>query len=397
MWLSDFRVVLPDQVLDRGSVRLFEGRIAEIVEGPISNGDVNGRGLTLIPGLIDLHGDMLEREIEPRPGAPLPLVLALLELDKRLAATGITTDFHALAFAWDENDDKRSDPVTRGIIETINTMRDVLLVDTFVHGRFEVTNAAVGPLLTELLDAGKIKMVSIMDHTPGQGQYKDVNKYVDFIMKWLGVDPEDIDPEFLIERIRGRIARQQRRPWSWEVVNEAARISRTRGVALASHDDDTAEKVERLAKIGVTISEFPVSMEAAQKAKECGMMVIMGSPNALRGYSHSGNLSAMDAIRAGVADILAVDYYPATSLHVPFEVAAQGILPLHESIRLVTANPAKAVGLTDRGEIAVGKLADLAIVEEEPYRRVRGSLRHAKPIFWDSVMAERGTIGVRVP
>jgi alpha-D-ribose 1-methylphosphonate 5-triphosphate diphosphatase len=389
MWLSDFRVALPDRTLERASVQIEDGKIAAITEGPVPYAEVDGAGLTLIPGLVDLHGDMLEREIEPRPGAPFPVDLALFELDKRLAGTGITTAFTALSFAWNEDDAKRSDKVTRAIIDTVHNTREHLLVDTYVHGRFEVTNSAVGPLLTEMLDQHKIQLVSIMDHTPGQGQYKDLKSYVNFIVKWLGVTEDDIDPQFLMDRIKARIDKQQKRPWSWDVVNDVVRISRQRQFAVASHDDDTAEKVEMLGALGVTISEFPVTMEAAKKARDLGMYVVMGSPNALRGYSHSGNLSAMEAIEAGVADILAVDYYPATSLHVPFEVAARGIMPLHEAIKLVTANPAAAVNLTDRGEIAVGKRADLALVETGTYRRVRGSFSAGQPIFWDKVMAGR--------
>ncbi len=392
MWLSDFRVVLPDRVLEHGSVRIADGLIAEIVEGRVSDAAVEGNDLTLIPGLIDLHGDMLEREIEPRPGAPFPTDLALFELDKRLAACGITTAFTALSFAWNDEDEKRSDKQTRLIIETVNTLRDVLLVDTYVHGRFEVTNIGVGPLLTEMLDAGKIQFVSIMDHTPGQGQYKDVKQYVNFIIKWLGVTADDLDPEFLMERIQARIAKQQTREWSWDIVRDAVQIAHKRGFAVASHDDDTAAKVDRLAELGVTISEFPVTLEAAEHAKAHGMFIVMGAPNALRGYSHSGNLSTLDAVRAGLVDILAVDYYPATSLHAPFDIADKGILPLHEAIKLVTANPAKALNFTDRGQIAVGLRADLAVVETAPYRRVRGTLRGGQPIFWDNEMAKRGAL-----
>src|SRR5262249_18325255 len=161
-----------------------------------------------------------------------------------------------LSFAWNEEDHKRSDKYTRMIIETVNALRDDLLVDTYVHGRFEVTNALVGPLLTEMLDAKKIHLVSIMDHTPGQGQYKDIDKYVAFMVKWLGGSADDFDPEFLKERIRARVAADKAKPWSWDVVNEALRIAKGHDIAVASHDDDTKEKVIRLAALGVTVSEF---------------------------------------------------------------------------------------------------------------------------------------------
>lgn len=394
MWLSDLQVVLPDRVLEHGSVRIEDGHIAEIVEEPVPNAAIDGSGLTLLPGLIDLHGDMLEREIEPRPGAPFPINLALHELDKRMAATGITTAFPALSFAWSEEDHKRSDKFTREVITTINNLKSDLLIDTYVHARFEVTNAAVGPLLTGLLDEGQIHLVSIMDHTPGQGQYKDVKKYVDFIVKWLGVNPEDLDPNTLMERITARIEKQQKRTWSWDVVSDVMRIAKSRNIPVASHDDDTAEKVTRLAELGVTISEFPVSMEAAQTAKAHNMHVVMGAPNVLRGYSHSGNLSGIDALQADVVDILAVDYYPATLLHAPFEIAAKGVAPLHEAIKLVSQHPAEAANMLDRGKIAVGLMADLVFVEQAPQRRVRGTLRAGQPIFWEAAMTKRTNVAM---
>ncbi len=390
MWLSDFRVVLPDQSLAHGSVRIEDGKIAEIRDGAVPGAEVDGAGLTLIPGLVDLHGDMLEREIEPRPGAPFPVDLALFELDKRLAGAGFTTAFTALSFAWDEEDNKRSDAVTRKIIDTVNELHDSLLVDTYVHGRFEVTNLQVGPLLSELVDAKKVHLVSVMDHTPGRGQYKDVKKYVEFIIKWLGVTKDDIEPQFLEDRINARIAKQQSRAWSWDIVRDVIQIAKSHGYAVASHDDDTAAKVDELADMGMTISEFPVTREAAERAKARGMQVVMGSPNLLRGYSHSGNLSALEAVESGLVDILAVDYYPATSLHAPFALEERGILPLHEAVKLVTANPANAVNLTDRGEIVVGKRADLALVETGIHRRVRGTIREGQAIFWDNEMARRG-------
>src|SRR5262249_13761610 len=232
-------------------------------------------------------------------------------------------------------------------------------------------------------------LVSIMDHTPGQGQYKDIDKYVAFMVKWLGGSADDFDPEFLKERIRARVASEQAKPWSWDVVNETLHIAKAHCIAVASHDDDTKEKVTRLASMGVTISEFPVTLEAAITAKEHGQYVAMGAPNALRGYSHSGNLSSLDAVKAEVVDILATDYYPATCVHAAFEIADQKLLPLHEAIKLVTLNPANAVGLMDRGRIEVGARADLAIVEEGVNRRVRGTIRQGKPIFWDNVMMER--------
>jgi alpha-D-ribose 1-methylphosphonate 5-triphosphate diphosphatase len=151
MWLSDLQIVLPDGILPRGSLRIEDGRIAEIVEGPVCRAAVNGAGLLVIPGLIDMHGDMLERDISPRPGAELPFAMALHELDKRLVATGITTAYAAISFAWHTGQSLRSDAKARAIMATINELRPTLLADHYVHARFEITNPQAGAILLKVM------------------------------------------------------------------------------------------------------------------------------------------------------------------------------------------------------------------------------------------------------
>lgn len=389
MWLSDLKVVLPDGVLERGSVRIEDGVIAEIVEGSAPVDVPTLRGMTLIPGLIDLHGDMLERDVEPRPSARFPTEMGLIELDKRYAGSGITTAFAAISFAW-RSHDIRSQESAVEMIEAVNRLNRETLVDMLVHARFEVTNPSTAAILKDLLERRQVQLVSIMDHTPGQGQYKDIDRYLNFMQKWLGTDLSTLGEhkETILAKMRENIEAASQRARDWGVVREVVQVANAYGIPVASHDDDTAEKVARQAEMGVSISEFPVTSEAARSAHDHGISVVMGAPNAYRGASTSHNLSALDAIHDGLVDILATDYYPAAPLHTAFKLARDGIMPLHESIKLVSTNAARAMHLDDRGQINVGSSADLVLVHENgEYPRVHGTLRRGLPIYWDSHLA----------
>jgi alpha-D-ribose 1-methylphosphonate 5-triphosphate diphosphatase len=380
MWLSDFQLVLPDRVVPQGALRIEDGYIAEIVEGAAPRADLTGLGLALLPGIVDLHGDMLEREIEPRPKAILPTEIALFELDKRMVATGITTAFAAVSFHQTTLNPLRSDESARRIIEEVNRLRDSLLADFRVHARFEVTNPSAGPVLLALIDAGHVHLVSLTDHTPGQGQYRDIERYVQTMIEWRKMRAGLVQTE---DELREQVQRAQTRPRDWDVVREVARLASRHAIPLASHDDDSEAKVDFVCGLGATISEFPVSLESAHAAKARRMRVIMGAPNALLGKSNTNNLAALDGIRAGVVDILAADYHPASLLQSAHRIAIEGLLPWHEAVKLITLHPADAAGLTDRGSLQVGKLADLALVEMAGRPRVRATLRRGELIYWD--------------
>jgi len=389
MWLTDLKLILPDRVVERGALRIEGATIAEIVEGTAPAGATNVLslpGFTAMPGIIDLHGDMLERDIEPRPGARFPVALALHELDKRLASAGITTAYAAVSFSWSRND-LRSQENAEEIIRQINAMRGELQVDFRVHTRFEIGNVETVPILKRLLEEGLIQLVSVMDHTPGQGQYSNVDKYVNFMSRWLGFDPDQIGDD-IKERVKKGIVVHAAVPRDWNIVREIAETALRYGIPVASHDDDTEEKVSRLAEMGVTISEFPVTLAGALKARASGMHVIMGAPNAYRGVStNEGNLSARDALRAGAVDILATDYFPAAPFQAALLLAEQGELPLHESIKMVSQNPADAMKLTDRGRLTAGCKADLILFDDvSQHPRIRATLRHGIPIYWDGAM-----------
>lgn len=396
MWLSDLQIVLPDGVLPRGSLRIEGDYIAEISEGPVREAAVQGAGLLAIPGLIDMHGDMLERDISPRPGAELPFALALYELDKRLVATGITTAYAAISFAWHTGQSLRSDAKARAIMATINELRPTLLADHYVHARFEITNPQAGAILEEMILAGQVHMASIMDHTPGQGQYRDIEGYVKQMFEWrrkMG-DPLGGNGKELTEAdVRESVVIAQQRPKAWDSVYSVAKVAQKHGVVLASHDDDTVEKVDFMLDVGINMSEFPVSKEAAGRARQQGLHVAMGAPNALQGRSLSGNLSAADAIADGLVDILATDYYPASMLQAVFALVERGVLPLYKAVKLVSENVADGLRLYDRGQIAVGKVADLVLLDNKgALPRVHGTVRHGSPVYWDKFMNARGTL-----
>jgi alpha-D-ribose 1-methylphosphonate 5-triphosphate diphosphatase len=389
MWLTDLQIVLPDRTIARGALQIEGECIAAIVEGcaPHMNGErvVQGNGLIAMPGIIDMHGDMIENEIEPRPGANFPLDMAVLELDKRLAMSGITTAYAAISF-WDtmRREKQRSAERARQMVHAIHALRDELLVDLYVHARFEVTTPSVAPALVTLIEDGHIHLLSLMDHTPGQGQYRNLEQYVDFMSKWRNAPPAQVEAEMY-----ARLQAHQGAESVWQLTADIVTLALAQGLPLASHDDDTLAKINLMVDLGVTISEFPVTIEAAAAARQRGIAVAMGAPNVLRGMSHTGNISAIDAVAAGVVDILAADYAPAALLQAIFILVDKQVLPLHEAAKLIGQNPAAALGLHDRGRLEVGLAADIALIEPAARPRVRGTIRRGTPIYWDAAMARR--------
>jgi alpha-D-ribose 1-methylphosphonate 5-triphosphate diphosphatase len=389
VWLKNLRIVLPDQVIDQGAVLVEGAQIADICTAGLPHDQlpqVDGTGLMLIPGAIDMHGDMIEQEAEPRLNAQFPLDLAMHELDRRLAAAGVTTAYAAVSF-WEPSSEerkaRRSGERAAQLVDAVARMRDELLIDMRVHARYEVTTPEVAPPLRRSILAGHVQMISLMDHTPGQGQYRDVERYVRYLAAYRNQSLSELTDE-----AEDRMRRAREDTSFWAIAHELVGLASERGMAIASHDDDTEQKVGLMADLGVTISEFPVALEAAVAARARGMYVAMGAPNALRGLSHSGNLSARAAIAAGVVDMLAADYAPSAMLHAAWALHRDG-MPLPAAVALITSNPADALGLHDRGRIAPGMLADLVLVESAPRPRVRGVLRAGRVIYWDCEMHQR--------
>lgn len=380
MQLNNLTIVQEETVIDNGAITIDGGLITSISHQSQHNSSAfDGAGLIAIPGMIDLHGDMIEREIEPRPRSRLPVEMAVLELDKRMASAGITTSFAALSFAHfggmeeDTEPSLRVENVARHIIEEIDRIRPQLLTDIQVHARFEVTYPNAVPVLGALIEKGLVKLVSLMDHTPGQGQFRDLEQYISYMANWYQTDRSGVEAN--IQQLMD--GKEQ----SLHNLQEIGKLAVEHGLLLASHDDDTRDKVAMMGDAQVTLSEFPITLEAAAAAKERGMWVAMGAPNAMRGKSHSGNLSAKDALDAGLLDILMTDYYPPAMLQAAFQWIADGALDLPEAVRMVATNPAKAARLTNRGSLSEGFAADIALIAPGAYPRVVATMRNGQFVY----------------
>ncbi len=382
MWLSDFTLVLPDRLIERGSLRIEAGRIAELADHPVAGG-VPGDGLHLFPGFIDIHGDMIEQEIEPRPRVELPMALALGTLDARLAAAGVTTAYASVSFSRGAKDGAiRSLDHTSRVIRQVRAGAKDCRVDHKVHARFDIAFDFAVDVIDTLVGDGMVDLVSLMDHTPGQGQYRDVERH---IAQVAYVDGIDNDAARI--KVMAKIAQRTRPAETMAAtLNAVAALCRSAGVPLASHDDDTPAKADLMSGLGAVVSEFPVTIEAARRAHERGMLIAMGAPNALRGVSYSGNLSARDTHSEGILSILAADYHPGTILPAILALAETDIGGLPGASRLATANPASAMGLVDRGALAPGLRADLAIADCTEIGRTVACLCAGRPAYSDGTL-----------
>ncbi|MBE0509281.1 MAG: alpha-D-ribose 1-methylphosphonate 5-triphosphate diphosphatase [Chromatiales bacterium] len=354
--LTHARVVLADEIHDDVAVLIEGDRIAALdPTGHAGASEIDLSGRTLMPGMIDLHCDALEKEVEPRPGVHFPLAFACAQADKRNAAAGITTVFHALSFANHELG-VRNNAFAAEIARAIGDWQRHALVDNRVHLRYEVTDQSAPPLLASLLREGHAQLISFMDHSPGQGQFRDVEAYSAYLAKTYKTDASQLDAILAqkAEAAEGAMARMM----------QLAELAGQLRVAIASHDDDSPAKVDTVKALGAVISEFPVNLETAQAARAAGLATLFGAPNILRGQSQSGNMRALDAVLAGVADCLCGDYSPAALLPSVMRLPDLAGIALPEAVALVTRNPARAAGLHDRGEIAVGQRADLIAVRE---------------------------------
>ena len=354
LYLTGARIVLPDTVIEDGAV-LIEGDTIAAINPDTVNGaqTINLSGKTLIPGMIDLHCDALEKEVEPRPNVHFPLDFACAQADKRNAAAGITTVYHALSFANEELG-VRNNAFAASVARAVHAWNPHGLVDNRVHCRYEVTDPTAPEILLELMAADEMHLLSVMDHSPGQGQFKDIAAFRDYLARTYKKSEAELD-----SLLQNKLAQAE---GAVDRIKQLVSAAKQRNIHIASHDDDTPEKVETLHAMGVGISEFPINLESAHAAHSRGMHTIFGAPNILRGKSQSGSVRALDAVVAGVADCLCADYHPATLIVAVFRLPELAGISLAQALRLVSANPAQAAGLTDRGEIAVGKRADLVSV-----------------------------------
>lgn len=355
-YLTNARVVLADQVLENSAVLIGDGSILAVEpDGARADHLVDLQGQTLMPGLIDLHCDAIEKEAEPRSRVLFPLDFAVAQVDRRNAAAGITTPYHALSFANSEWG-VRNNQTAAQVVRTLRAFRDHSLVDNRVHCRYEVTDETSVDVLCALMEEGAVDLLSVMDHSPGQGQFKTLESYLQYMMGNHAMSREQAE-EAAHSKVRAKDGAVER-------VKALLAHAQARGIPTASHDDDSIQRIATMRNLGVAMSEFPITLDTARAAVSCGLPTILGAPNVLRGQSQSGSMRAIDAIRAGVASCLCSDYQPSTLIAAAFAAQAQSDLTLPQAAALVTRNPALACGLADRGSIAPGLRADLVAVAQ---------------------------------
>jgi alpha-D-ribose 1-methylphosphonate 5-triphosphate diphosphatase len=355
--LANADLVLADRTIERGWLAVADGRIAEIGEGSSPAGALDMGGDTIIPGLVELHTDHLESHYAPRPHVRWHALSAVMAYDAQIATAGITTVFDSLRVGSD------ADAASIGkdlwaLAEAIAAARDTgfLRADHLTHLRCEIASADVIEQAEGYAERFPVHMMSLMDHTPGQRQFRDIDTWRRFYARKTPLSDAELEA-FITERmeLHQRHAAVHRK--------RLVAIAAGKGAVIASHDDATAGHVEEAVADGVAIAEFPTTLEAAAASHSAGIRVMMGGPNVVRGGSHSGNVAAQELAEAGVLDILSSDYVPASLLMAAFDLPRRvPSMDLAGAIRTVTLTPARATGLADRGEIAAGQRADLVRV-----------------------------------
>lgn len=356
--LKNARLVLADKVF-HGTLRIRGGVIDSIEGGTTQTGEDLEEDW-LLPGLVELHTDHLESHYAPRPGVRWNPVAAVQAHDAQIAASGITTVFDALRIGMDE-DARITAADMRLLADSIESAKDRgrLRADHFIHLRCEVSSPDTMDGFSLFEADENLKIASLMDHTPGQRQFTTLESYRIYYQGKTGMSDEAF--QAFADRRQAQAGK-----WSGSNRKKIAAACRDLNIVLASHDDATPEHVDEAAGFGITVSEFPTTMEAARASREAGMCILMGAPNAVRGGSHSGNVSTRDLAELGLLDAMSSDYVPFSLLHAGFLLAESvESLSLPKAIAMISRDPARAVGLEDRGEITPGKRADLVRVRME--------------------------------
>lgn len=356
--ISNVRAITPTGVVDDATVAIEEGRVVSIEGRRSYAGAVDGGGALCLPGLVDCHCDAIEKEVSPRPTVRFDLDFALSSLEARFLSAGITTVHHGVSFG-DDGLSLRSVTLATDLVEVIARRRRVFpRLDHRVLFRAPVraegsVNHAVASLRRRDLGTGP-RLLSVEDHTPGQGQFRDLAIYEAAIRPLHG----DNAPAEVARRVAAGRSFEPVRVTNLATVE---RLASSGTAKIVAHDLVDADEIERSRGWGASIAEFPVSIDAARRARELDMPVVLGAPNVLLGGSHSGNVSAEAVIAAGFCTALASDYLPTSLLAAAFDLAERNVVPLHRAVALVTSGPARAAGLPDRA-LEVGATADLVLV-----------------------------------
>jgi len=357
------KIVAPDSVIE-GKALIIEGQrikaIADTAEG--ADDILDAQGAFITPGFIDVHSDRIEQFMQPRPTAQMDFELALKECERELLTCGITTIYHSMSLMKDEffgASPLRTRANIRKFSDLLGSIhdRDHLIHHRF-HLRIEIDNLQAFEIVKDMIESKKVHEISFMDHTPGQGQYRNLEIYERSISPYRGKEIMNMSMDEILAY------HQAKQYMPFEMLRELAGLARKNGIAVASHDDDTTEKLAVNKAIGVGISEFPVTIETAKAARGLDFATVIGAPNILLGGSHSGNLSAAQAILGNCADVLCSDYYPAAILHGIFTMHLKHGVPLWEMVRKATLAPAEATNIGDEyGSLTPGKKADLLLID----------------------------------
>ncbi|KPF61428.1 alpha-D-ribose 1-methylphosphonate 5-triphosphate diphosphatase [Rhizobium sp. AAP116] len=357
--LSNARVVTPSHVL-HGSVVIENGLIVEIHEGPSRHADaLDFAGDYLLPGLVDIHTDHFEKHLYPRAHVRWDFMRAALAHDAQIIGGGVTTVFDSLCVGATTDNPERAE-ILKPMIEALEQAQSagMFRAEHLVHLRCELTDPVTPQLTADNIDREIVRVISVMEHLPGIRQSRDIEAYVHRACKSTGESPE-----LVREKIKVLVAEKSQ--FAASTRPEVVALARSRAMPLMSHDDTDVAHIEEGIAEGVSISEFPCSMEAAEAARSAGMMIVAGAPNLVRGGSQSGNVAVRDLLAARLVDILASDYVPRSMLDAAFMISADPGLDydLPSAVAMVTRSPALAGNLPDRGAIETGLKADLIRVD----------------------------------
>lgn len=361
--IKNGRIVTPDQIIEGKTLLLDNDRIFNLCQfDGTADKTIDAHGRYILPGFIDVHSDKIEQFIFPRPTAKFPFELALKECEKELLQLGITTIYHSFSLYKDELLGKSPLRTKESVLEMTELIADIQNRSHLIHHRFhlrlEIDNIAAFDIAKEMIARHLVHEISFMDHTPGQGQYRSLEVYRDTVEKYHGMENEGKTFDEVMEY------HQNKEMLSFAQLKELSELAHANHITVASHDDDTVEKLEVNRQLGVDISEFPITEEVAKTAHDMGFYTIAGAPNILLGGSHSGNMSAAQAIQKGSVDILCSDYFPQALLHSLFVMRDKYEQTLPDMVNKVSLNPARAMGIDkDYGSIAPGKKADLVIAD----------------------------------
>jgi alpha-D-ribose 1-methylphosphonate 5-triphosphate diphosphatase len=338
------------------SLQLAEGKILDIGAGAGSGGALtfDAAGLLVLPGIVDLHGDAFERQMMPRPGVDFPIDVALVDSDRQAISNGITTVFHATTWSWEPG--LRSGDNARQLLDAVERLRPQLAADTRYHLRHETYNLDAEAEVSRWLSAGRIDLLAFNDHMDTTVASLASPRRRNRMVERTGLSSDDFDR--LVERVLSRAGAVP------DSIARLASTARAADVPMLSHDDRSPAMRRSFRAQGVTIAEFPVTEDTAREAASGGDAIVLGAPNIVRGGSHIGWIKASDMIEKGLCTVLASDYYYPAQMLAAFRLAADGVLPLAQAWHLISAAPARAAGLADRGVLAEGRRADIILVDD---------------------------------